>query len=166
MQVGKLEMKLGKCKEATKSFQTSLTKYPTTNTDKFKQLIKESTMCASTISEAEKKIVRKSYNDAITLLDKALETCTSADNLRITLSRLLLETNQWERLIQTCSTVLRSRPDDCEVLYMRGWGFLMSGDKDTATTHFKKVGIYEIGRRLFTNKSMTKRSDGIIFITI
>ena len=145
MQVGKLEMKLGKCKDATKSFQASLTKYPTTNTDKFKELIKESTMCASTIAEAEKKIVRKSYSDAITLLEKALETCTSADNLRINLSRLLLETSQWERLIQTCSTILRSRPDDCEVLYMRGWGFLMSGDKDTASTHFKKVSFVDMG---------------------
>lgn len=139
MQVGKLEMKLGKCKDATQSFQTSLKKFPTTNADKFKQLIKESSQCASAIADAEKKIVRKSYNDAITLLDKALETCTSADDLRLTLGRLLLETSQWERLIQTCSTVLRNHPDDCEALYMRGWGLLMSGDKDVASTHFKKV---------------------------
>ena len=62
----------------------------------------------------------------------------------MTLGRLLLETQQWERLIQTCSTVLRSHPDDCEALYMRGWGFLMNGDKETAQTHFKKVRTMEV----------------------
>ena len=50
-----------------------------------------------------------------------------------------METKQWERLIQSCSTLLRTRPDDSEVLYMRGYGFLMNGDKDTAQIHFKKV---------------------------
>ena len=76
--------------------------------------------------------------------DKVLDVCTSADTLRMTLGRLLLETQQWERLIQTCSTVLRSHPDDCEALYMRGWGFLMNGDKETAQTHFKKVRTMEV----------------------
>lgn len=140
MQVGKLEMKLGKCKEATDTFKRSLAKFPTTNKDKIEKLMTESKQCASSLVHVDKLIVRKSYSEAIPIIDKVLGTCPNADSLRVTLSRLLLETHQWERLIQTCSVVLRGHPDDSEALYMRGWGFLMSGDVATAQTHFKKVG--------------------------
>ena len=144
MQIGKLEMKLGKCKDATATFKLSLSKFPTTNKEKLQKLAIESSECAASIVHAEKLIVRKSYSEAIPIIDKVLDVCTSADTLRMTLGRLLLETQQWERLIQTCSTVLRSHPDDCEALYMRGWGFLMNGDKETAQTHFKKVRTMEV----------------------
>ena len=133
-------MKLGKCKEATDTFKRSLAKFPTTNKEKIEKLMTESKQCAASLVHADKLIVRKSYSEAIPIIDKVLDTCPNADSLRVTLSRLLLETHQWERLIQTCSVVLRSHSDDSEALYMRGWAFLMSGDVATAQTHFKKVG--------------------------
>ena len=86
-------------------------------------------------------MVKKAYDEAISKLEKVLEVATSSFDLRVDLSRLLLETKQWERLIQSCSTLLRTHPDDPEVLYMRGQGFLMNGDENTAQTHFKKVAV-------------------------
>lgn len=127
------------CKEASDTFKLSKSNFPTVNKDKIQQLIISSSGCAKNINQAKKYMVKRNYVEAIKLLDSVLETATSATDLRIDLSRLLLETKQWERLLQVCGVILRTRPDDSEVLYMRGWGYLMNGDKDTAQTHFRKV---------------------------
>ena len=132
-------MKLGKCKDASALFKKSLKEFPSANKEKIQDLLKKSTECAASTVSINKLMVKKTYDEAIMKLEKVLETATSAFDLRVDLSRLLLETRQWERLIQSCSTLLRTHPDDPEVLYMRGYGFLMNGDESTAQTHFKKV---------------------------
>ena len=139
MQLGNLQMKLGLCEEASSTFKLSLSNFSIVNKDKIQQLIKSSSECARKISDINKLSVRRNYNEAIRLLDTVLETTTSATHLRIKLCHLLLETKQWERLVQISGSILRVRPDDSEVLYLRGWGLLMNGDKDTAQTHFRKV---------------------------
>ena len=132
-------MKLGKCTEASAVFKKSLKEFPSANKEKVQGLLKKSSECAADIAHAEKLIVKKVYEDAITKIEKVLEVAVNSFDLRLSLCRLLMETKQWERLIQSCSTLLRTRPDDSEVLYMRGYGFLMNGDKETAQIHFKKV---------------------------
>ncbi len=141
MQLGNLDMKLGKCKDASALFKKSLKEFPSANKEKIQDLLKKSTECAANIVSINKLMVKKAYDEAISKLEKVLEVATSSFDLRVDLSRLLLETKQWERLIQSCSTLLRTHPDDPEVLYMRGQGFLMNGDENTAQTHFKKVAV-------------------------
>ncbi|OAO18220.1 dnaj-like protein [Blastocystis sp. ATCC 50177/Nand II] len=138
MQLGNLDMKLGRCKDASALFKKSLKEFPSANKEKIQELLKKSTECAANIVSINKLMVKKAYDEAISKLEKVLEVTTSSFDLRVDLSRLLLETKQWERLIQSCSTLLRTHPDDPEVLYMRGQGFLMNGDENTAQTHFKK----------------------------
>ena len=137
-------MKLGMCEEASSTFKLSLTQFPSVNKEKMQQLAKSSKECVKTLSDIKKLSIKRNYNEAIRLLDTVLETATSATNLRIQLCHLLLETKQWERLLQASGSILRVRPDDSEILYMRGWGYLMNGDKDTAQTHFRKVCLLEL----------------------
>ena len=139
--MGNLQTKLGACDEASVTFQTSLTKYPLVNKDKITQYLESSTKCAKMIEEAKKFTVKKSYAKAIELLDSALEIASNANNLRIDLCRLLKETQQWERLQQVSGMILRTQPFHPEMLYMRGWVYLMLGDKDTAKSHFAKVAF-------------------------
>ena len=141
MQLGNLDMKLGRCKDASALFKKSLKEFPSANKEKIQDLLKKSTECAASIVSINKLMVKKAYDEAISKLEKVLEVTTSSFDLRVDLSRLRLETKPWERLIQSCSTLLRTHPDDPEVLYMRGQGFLMNGDESTAQTHFKKVAV-------------------------
>lgn len=138
MQLGNLQQKLGLCKDASDTFKLSLSKFPTVNKDKLKDLVIHSGECAKNINQAKKLMVKRNYGEAIKLLDSVLEVATAATDLRIELARMLLETHQWERLLQVCGVILRTRADDPEVLYMRGWGYLMNGDKETAQIHFRK----------------------------
>ena len=132
-------MKLGLCEEASATFQASQSEYPLVNKERVSQHLASSKQCAKMIEEAKKFTVKKSYNEAIRLLDSTLEIASNAIDLRIDLCRLLLETQQWERLQQVSGVILRSRPDHSEVLYMRGWVYVMLGDRETAQSHFKRV---------------------------
>ena len=139
MQLGNLQMKLGMCNEAVISAKQSLADFPTERKEKLQSLLISGEECVKKVNQAQKYTVKRNYGEAIKLLESVLETATSATSLRIDLARLLKETQEWEKLLQVCGTILRTRPDDIEILYMRGWGYLMTGDKDTAQIHFKKV---------------------------
>ena len=132
-------MKLGMCSEAVASAKQSLADFPTERKEKLQSLLISGEECVKKVNQAQKYTVKRNYGEAIKLLESVLETTTSATSLRIDLARLLKETQEWEKLLQVCGTILRTRADDIEILYMRGWGYLMTGDKDTAQIHFKKV---------------------------
>ena len=90
-------------------FKKSLKEFPSANKEKVQGLLKKSSECAAEIAHAEKLIVKKVYEEAITKIEKVLEVAVNSFDLRLSLCRLLMETKQWERLIQSCSTLLRTR---------------------------------------------------------
>ena len=88
MQLGNLDMKLGRYKDASALFKKSLKEFPSANKEKIQDLLKKSTECAANIVSINKLMVKKAYDEAISKLEKVLEVATSSFDLRVDLSRI------------------------------------------------------------------------------
>lgn len=95
--------------------------------------------CSKEIKSVNNSITKKNYKEAISTLNKLLETVKNSISLRLSLARVLFETQKWDQLSDECVTIMKMQPDNLEALYMRGYALLESGDIDTANAHFKKV---------------------------
>ena len=95
--------------------------------------------CSKEIKSVQNSITKKNYKEAISTLNKLLATVKNSISLRLSLARVLFETQKWDQLSDECVTIMKMQPDNLEALYLRGYALLESGDIDTANAHFKKV---------------------------
>ena len=63
--------------------------------------------CSKEIKSVQNSITKKNYKEAISTLNKLLATVKNSISLRLSLARVLFETQKWDQLSDECVTIMK-----------------------------------------------------------
>ena len=140
VQRAKLQLKMGKCYEASQDFQNLRARNPN---HKDLSMADNADTCKQALKEADKRIELKRYKEARDYLNVAGKFAESSVNLFVLRALCNINLGDFYETVADAGRALKLDGGNLEALDLRGKGYYVLGEFDMAMNHFRQGLQYD-----------------------